>query len=99
MEPSKRDVIAQARKAAERRALARELVRRMIATPAQPEFVGPSADQLAALRRSIERTEPGRANRDVWDRRVSNKVAAEMRKRGWLKPENEGYAPGSWAAP
>ena len=32
-------------------------------------------------------------------REVSNAMADELRKRGVLKPENEGYHPDSWAKP
>lgn len=30
--------------------------------------------------------------------RKATTFAAELRRRGWLAPEREGYAPGSWGA-
>jgi hypothetical protein len=37
--------------------------------------------------------------REAAKRRVSIRFAHELRKRGWLLPENEGAAPGSWWTP
>jgi|HubBroStandDraft_5_1064220.scaffolds.fasta_scaffold1595565_2 hypothetical protein len=60
--------------------------------------------EYTAIRVAVVRRITGRrkvsgeaASRDGLARRVSNAVAAELRKRGELAAE--GYAPGSWAKP
>jgi len=62
----------------------------------------PSRDAIEALlaecRRGVHNLySHDSAQREAAKRRVSIRFAHELRKRGWLLPENEGYAPGSWA--
>lgn len=58
-------------------------------------------DRYAQLRTAAVKTLPKRPGDDVclaaWKRRLSIKIAERMRNEGLLV--EEGYAPGSWAAP
>lgn len=72
--------------------------------PAPPVAGGcPSESQLRELHATIDREcayahQPDPAGAEGRKRAVSKLFAAELRRRGWLAPENEGYAPNSWAA-
>ena len=70
--------------------------------PAPKAAKVPSRDAIEALlaecRRGVHNLySHDSAQREAAKRRVSIRFAHELRKRGWLLPENEGYAPGSWA--
>jgi hypothetical protein len=55
---------------------------------------------LAECRRGVNNLySPDPSQREAAKRRVSIRFAHELRKRGWLLPENEGAAPGSWWTP
>lgn len=70
--------------------------RKPIATPAVGlDDVGRA---LAEARASIPWRD-GQSAAEERERDISRKAAEIMRKRGILLPENEGYAPGSWADP
>ena len=63
----------------------------------------PSESQLRELHAKIDRactyaTQADPASMEARKRAVSKLFDAELRRRGWLLPENEGYAPSSWAA-
>lgn len=65
----------------------------------------PSALELAELRIECSRKLGRQSNNgkslaelQSRERKVSVAFAAELRRRGWLAPEREGYGRGSWAA-
>lgn len=73
--------------------------------PAEQRPLSPSTLELAELRIEVAKTLPswtgnGRSLSEVQsrERKVSRLFAAELRKRGWLAPEREGYAAKSWSA-
>ena len=63
-------------------------------------MVSPSAQELIELRQRIAKRFPAQSGFEcvqARERRISKVFAHELRRRGWL--HEEGYAPGSWAAP
>lgn len=65
----------------------------------------PSTRALAELRIAVAKGLPpwtgnGKTlcEKQSRERKVSTAFAIEMRKRGWLTPDREGYAPKSWSA-
>lgn len=63
-------------------------------------IVPPSAVQFAALREQVIATMPSRdrspretlAEEQARQRRISSKFVVQLRRRGWLTPDREGYA-------
>ena len=65
----------------------------------------PSTRELAELRIAVAKKLPAwsgkgksLAEMQSHERNVSIAFAAELRRRGWLTPEREGYAANSWSA-
>lgn len=67
-----------------------------------PRSRPPSMQGITALRAEIGckflRQNNDDASVQSRNRRISVVFASELRRRGWLAPEREGYAVGSWAA-
>jgi hypothetical protein len=70
----------------------------------QRNTAGPTPERLDKLREQVSKRfkvptdgQPLSVRQSL-ERKISKAFVDELRKRGWLLPENEGYAAGSWAA-